>query len=77
MKTLLETKWQCPFCSHSLSIDPKHIDVINIAKVRHLLENHRMSVMEILKHDGSLIFSVYEFLNSPVLTHRNQLEDVF
>jgi len=77
MMSILETIWQCPFRSHSLDIDPKYIDVINIAKVRHLSENHRMSVMEILKHDDSLIFAVYEFLNSSVLTHRNQLEDIF
>jgi heterodisulfide reductase subunit C len=70
-------KWQCSYCNHSLYVDPKHIDIINIAKVRHLLANHRMSIMEILKFDGSLLFAVYEFLNSAVLTYRNQLEDVF
>lgn len=77
MTLKLKEKWQCPYCSHNLNYDPNYIDVINIAKVRHLLENHRMSIMEILKLEGSLIVAVYEFLNSSVLTYRNQLEDVF
>lgn len=77
MTQKFKQKWQCQFCKHSLDYDPEHADVIHIAIVRHLLENHRMSIMEILRHDSKLLLAINEFLNSSVLTYRNQLEDVF
>jgi hypothetical protein len=77
MNTITKETWQCPHCPHSLNYDPAYIDVVNLAKVRHLLENHRMSIFEILDYDKKLIYAMNEFFNSSVLTYRNQLEDVF
>jgi len=45
MTPQLKEKWQCPYCSHSLDFEPKYVDVINIAKVRHLLENNRIPII--------------------------------
>lgn len=75
MITVTKSTWQCPHCPHSLNYEMQYIDVIHLAIVRHLLENHEMSITEILTYDKRLIYAVNEFFNSSVLTYRNQLDE--
>ena len=72
MKPQLMKKWQCPRCSHSLDYDPKHIDVINIAKVRHLLDTHKMTTADIVNLDSTLQTTVNEYFQNGELFYHNQ-----
>lgn len=66
--------WQCPYCQHSLSFESRDREVVKLAVVRHQMENHKMSLGAILRHDSTLIAAVNEFINSTVLVYKNQLD---